>query len=226
MGERVHLSPEEAAHARARRLVPGAPVTLVDGSGWAASGRLTRLDRGGAEVEVEAILPAAETGPQIALGVAAVRRERLSWIVEKATELGVFRISIVSSERTQAFRTSPDLVPRLTRVAREAAKQCESARWPSIEPPRALAEFLSEDRGRIRFLLDPAGDPFPIRIDSEPTALLVGPEGGWAPAEIQSARALGWSVVALPVGKLRAETAAIAAVVLARAALLRPASRV
>ena len=61
-GETARLSPEEAAHARARRLRPGDRVVLFDGSGREAEALLTRLDRGGAEVAVERILPAADAG--------------------------------------------------------------------------------------------------------------------------------------------------------------------
>ncbi|HEX7253315.1 MAG TPA: RsmE family RNA methyltransferase, partial [Thermoanaerobaculia bacterium] len=107
---------------------------------------------------------------------------------------------------------------RLSRVAREAAKQCESARWPHIEGPIGLSDAWREP-GMHRFFLDLEGEPFPSRLERGAVRILVGPEGGWSPAERTEAAVKGWTLVRLPAGKLRAETAAVAAMVLARAAL-------
>jgi 16S rRNA (uracil1498-N3)-methyltransferase len=221
-GERIRLSRAEAAHARARRLAGGDPVVLLDGSGAEGRGRLVGLEPGSAEVEVDRVIAAAPSGPDVLLAIAGLRTERLSWIVEKATELGSRRITILRSERTQAFRASGDLVARLTRVAQEAAKQSENARWPRLEGPCDLSELLVRETIGSRIFLDASGDRFPAELAAEgPLALCVGPEGGWADSERQQARRAGWSLCSLPAGKLRAETAAIAALVLARAALAR-----
>jgi len=150
-----------------------------------------------------------------------VRAERLSWIAEKATELGAARLVLVRSERTQAFRASEALRARLERVAREAAKQCGAPRWPEVAGPLAFAEALAAERAPHRFLLDPEGDPLPAAITAADAALAVGPEGGWTAAESETARRLGWSPSALPAGRLRTETAAVAGLALLRAALSR-----
>jgi 16S rRNA (uracil1498-N3)-methyltransferase len=214
------LSRGEAAHARARRLQRGAPVTLIDGTGTEARGTLLRLSREGGWVVVEEIRQAPDSGHRIALFVAGLKRERLSWIAEKATELGAASLTIVSTDRTQPFRATPELLPRLTRVAQEAAKQCGSARWPAISGPRDFAEVLSEEGAAGRLVLDPKAPPFPLSLEA-PIALLIGPEGGWTEKERAAAGEKGWIGAALPAGLLRAETAAIAALVLARAALAR-----
>lgn len=217
---------EEAAHARARRLSAGDPVVLVDGSGREAAGRLTRVDPGALEVLVESVrLVPEEAIPPIHLLVAAVRAERLSWIVEKATELGAARLTLVASERTQRSRANPALVPRLTRVVREAAKQAERARWPVVAGPAPLSGALRDESSQSRFILDPSGEPFPAGLPPFSTALLVGPEGGWTEAELEASLASGWIVMALAAGNLRAETAAVAALTLARAAFARSGSR-
>jgi 16S rRNA (uracil1498-N3)-methyltransferase len=194
---------------------------LFDGSGAEALGVLAALDRSGGEVAVESVLPAREAASGVSLLVAGLRIERLSWLAEKATELAAERLTIVATERTQAFRASPGALERLERVAREAAKQCEAARWPKIGGPVPLAAALAESAAFDRLFLDAGGEPFPRSLSARPVVLLVGPEGGWTDAERAAARAAGWSAAALPAGKLRAETAAIAALVLARAALGR-----
>ena len=220
-GMAARLSPEETAHVRARRLRAGDSVLLFDGSGAEALGVLAAPDRSGWEVVVATLLPGRGEEPGLALLVAGLRPERLSWLVEKATELSVERVTIVQTERTQSFRASPEALGRLERVARAAAKQSDAARWPRIAGPVPLPAALAEDPASHRIFLDAAGESFPNTLSSLPAVLLVGPEGGWTDAERRAARAAGWSAAALPAGKLRAETAAIAALVLARAALVR-----
>ena len=215
----ARLSPEETAHARARRLRAGDSVLLFDGSGAEALGVLSALGTGGAEVVVASVLPARGAESGLALFVAGLRPERLSWLVEKATELSVERVTIVQTARTQSFRASPETLARLERVARAAAKQSDAARWPRIAGPVPLPAAIAEDPASHRIFLDAEGGDFPRTLSAGPAALLVGPEGGWTDAERGAARAAGWSAAALPAGKLRAETAAIAALVLARAAL-------
>ncbi len=212
------LSRGEAAHARARRLQRGDPVVLIDGTGTEARGTLLRLSREGAGVMVEEIRHGPDSPKRIALFVAGLKRERLSWIAEKATELGASTLTVVATDRTQRFRATPELSQRLTRVAQEAAKQCSSARWPAISGPRDLEDVLSEEMDATRLVLDPKAPPFPSSLEA-PLALLIGPEGGWTEKERAAAREKGWIGAALPAGLLRAETAAIAALVLARAAL-------
>jgi 16S rRNA (uracil1498-N3)-methyltransferase len=197
---------------------------LIDGSGREAVGRLVGSAAAALDVAVESVAAAPDERPAlppIALAVAAVRAERLSWIAEKATELGAARLTIVASERTQRFRAADSLAPRLARVVREAAKQAERARWPEIAGPVPLAAFLAEGSGGHRFVLDSQGEPFPAQLARLPTSLLVGPEGGWSEGDLAAALAAGWRVASLAAGLLRAETAAVAALALARAALAR-----
>jgi 16S rRNA (uracil1498-N3)-methyltransferase len=219
-GGPVRVTGEEVAHAQARRLSPGDPVILVDGSGREAVGRLTRVARNGLDVEIESVrLAPPDPLPPLILCVAAVRAERLAWIAEKATELGAARLTLVSTERTQRFRASEALLPRLSRVVREAAKQSERARWPAITGPVPLSELLVAEGSGNRLILDSSGEAFPPELPLEPTVLLVGPEGGWCDAELADALAAGWVATSLAAGKLRAETAAVAALALARHAL-------
>ncbi|MGH9399383.1 MAG: RsmE family RNA methyltransferase [Thermoanaerobaculia bacterium] len=218
-GESVRIAGEEAAHARARRLCPGDSVVLIDGSGREAGGRIERFAKAALDVAVLWVRAAPEQGQAATLFVCGVRPERLDWIAEKATELGAARLVLVASERSQAFRASPSRAARLARVVREAAKQCESARWPEVSGPVELAGALSEPFAH-RFFLDFDAAPFPASLPPAAAALLVGPEGGWSVSERAQARASGWTPVSLPAGKLRAETAALAGLVLLRAAFV------
>jgi len=219
-GETADVTGPEAAHARARRLAEGDRVVLFDGSGREGAARVVRCGRAMFSARVDEVrMREPEEG--IALLVAAVRLERLSWIAEKATELGVSRIGIVVAERCQAFRAAPSAIERIERIVREAAKQCDRAVWPRVEGPLSLTAALSDSGAGDRLLLDPAGDAFPATLSGSAAALLVGPEGGWSDAEREAARRGGWSRVALPAGNLRTETAALAGIVMTRAALSR-----
>jgi 16S rRNA (uracil1498-N3)-methyltransferase len=222
-GETVRISGDESRHARARRLATGDPVVLIDGSGREARGRLGVSDKDGLDVVVEAVGDGrGEPASEVVLYAAAVRLSLVSWIVEKATELGVTRVIPVTAARVQADRAAAtrSWLGRLERVAREAAKQCGRARWPSISAPVALPEAL-EASCRSRVLLDSRGQAFPLRLPGS-VALLVGPEGGFTEEEIESARGAGWTCARLPFPELtlRTESAAIAAVTLARAAMI------
>jgi 16S rRNA (uracil1498-N3)-methyltransferase len=176
-----------------------------------------------AEVLVRAseILEAAAAAPAVSLLVAGLRADRLAWLVEKVTELGAARVTIVESERTQSFRANARLLPRLDRIAREAAKQCERADWPRVEGPVAFERAIEAEAAPQRFFFDLDGDPFPDRVGESETALAVGPEGGWTDSEKDEASSRGWRIVRLAAGKLRAETAAIAGLLLLAAAMER-----
>lgn len=215
-GETVRLPPEEAAHASARRLRVGDTVLLADGGGRSALSEIVSLSRREVIVRVREVVPESPGSVPVSLYLAGLRSERLAWAVEKATELGAQRVVIVASDRTQSFRASAGLLPRLDRVARESSKQCGRPDWPAITGPVDLPGALEAERAPHRLFLDPVGDPFPRRIAPGPAALLVGPEGGWTDGERDKAIRSGWKVVALPAGLLRAETAAVAALALLR----------
>ncbi len=184
-------------------------------------GRVAVVGPRALEVLVDSQRDRAESVPPIHLLVAAVRPERLSWIAEKATELGASLLTLVVTERTQRFRANAALVPRLERVVREAAKQAEAARWPRIAGPLTLAAALRDEVSPTRLILDPSGEAFPAALPRAATTLLVGPEGGWTEPELAAALSAGWAAASLAAGKLRAETAAVAALALARSALER-----
>lgn len=215
---------EELAHANARRLAPGDAVVLIDGSGREALGRVSGRGARELRVDVESVSEAREPLPPLTLAVAAVRAERLAWVAEKATEFGVARLVIVASERTQRFRAGEGAASRLERVVREAAKQSERARWPEIVGPLDLGEFLRTETADARLILDSRGEPFPSALSRASASLLVGPEGGWSESDWTAALAAGWIAASLAAGILRAETAAVAALALARAAQVRGAT--
>jgi 16S rRNA (uracil1498-N3)-methyltransferase len=154
-------------------------------------------------------------GPDLWLAFAPIKRARIDLIAEKATELGVSVLWPVMTRRAEPSRVN---IERLRNIAIEAAEQTERIDVPVVEEPRALARLLEEwPPDRVLFACAEAGDAEPIAGAVEarrnrPAGFLVGPEGGFAPAELDALRKLPF-VIAVGLGPrlLRAETAAIVA---------------
>lgn len=210
-----------AAHylLRVLRLGAGAAVRLFnarDGE-WAA--RIEEADRRTVRLLVGERLraPVAAEGP--VLFVAPPRRGRFEWLVEKATELGVGRIVPVATRRTVA---KPERADRLRALAVEAAEQCERLDVPEIEPLCGWEAFLGRlGDGPLLFADETGGQPLLPALAAHPDAmLLVGPEGGFDPAEREALRARS-GVVPVTLGPrvLRVETAAVAMLACRQASL-------
>jgi len=217
-GDSARLDAAEAAHARAFRLRPGDHVVLLDGTGRMADAVVRVSEPGSLEVAIEGWRETSPEASPVTILVCGVRPERLDWIAEKATELQASRIVLVVSDRVQSFRTQPSRIDRMEKVARAAAKQSESARWPEIAGPVEFERALSVSAAN-RFLLDPSGEAFPKILEPGASAVLVGPEGGWTDAERSLSIERGWKPISLPAGKLRTDTAAVAALTMLRSVL-------
>jgi 16S rRNA (uracil1498-N3)-methyltransferase len=219
-GGRVDFDADEARHlGRVLRLRPGALVEVADGAGRLFTVRLEALDAGAAWGTVlEEAAPAGDSPCAITLAQAILKGERMGWLVQKATELGVTRILPVESERvvarSRAERGSQQRV-RWERIAREAVKQCRRAVVPPVEAPRRFAEVLGEiPRHDAAWLFwegggVPAGTAAREAGHPQRLLLLVGPEGGFAPVEARAAEAAGARLVGLGPRILRAESAGL-----------------
>ena len=158
--------------------------------------------------------PQAE--PDLWLVFAPIRRARLDWLVEKATELGATRLAPVITARTQAAPLNRN---HLTAVAVAAAEQSERLSVPEIRPIEPLPALLAGwDAARRLIVCDESGTARPIADvlhaapSGAPAGLLVGPEGGFAPSELDALADLPFVTrVALGPRVLRAETAVLAA---------------
>lgn len=211
VGGTVTVSGDAYRHLfRARRAAVGERVRLVDGFGLARWGVIARAGRETGEILVGEAAPANDPALEVDLLVPLPKPDRLSWLVEKASELGVRRLRFVSSARAPRELGSGAL-ERLRRVAASALEQCHGSRLPEISGVHPWSERESwADSTAQRFVLQP-GSPALAAIDAGrgPVALLVGPEGGFDPNEIAELEAEGWQRRGLGVRVLRLETAAI-----------------
>jgi 16S rRNA (uracil1498-N3)-methyltransferase len=226
-GARVTLPEHTAHHAReVLRLRAGAKVRVFDGSGHEWDAVLDEASRRTVSARLlHAVAPRPESPLRLVLAMAALKGDRMELVVQKATELGVAEVWPVVSFRTDAA-ARPALAgsrsERWERVVSGAAEQCGRAVVPHVAPTVRLEELLQRPFGGTRVaLLETPGHPAlaTLALDAaSPLLLLVGPAGGFEPAEAEALRAAGFAPASLGPRILRAETAAVAALAIAQAA--------
>lgn len=223
-GDSDRLDADTVQHVRALRLRPGDRLVLTDGAGGQRAARLASLAPGEARVVLTPdVLPETESRLALTLCVALLKRDKLEWVVEKGTELGVTRFVLVDSARSLADARRVR-VDRLERVARAAVEQAQRCRVPELVGPLAFDAALAAaaDSAPRLFLWEEARTTWPAAsaAGAAPArvALMTGPEGGFRAEEAERAAAAGWHVVRVGARVLRAETAAVAAAALAQAA--------
>jgi 16S rRNA (uracil1498-N3)-methyltransferase len=233
---RLFVSPEKLQGSRATidedahrhlikvlRLAPGAAIQVFDGAGTVIEARIESVGKSSVEIVLGERF--AVPGPRCAITLlqSLPRGERMDFIVQKTTELGVARIVPVITEFGMV-KPSANQRRRWLTIAREAARQCGRADIPDIADCLALAPALAKFAGKesARFILweGERTRPFRAALAAGPAdvVLLVGPEGGFSHAEVGVANKAGFEPVSIGPRILRAETAAMVAVALAQAA--------
>ena len=216
-GQVVGLDPPQAHYLRTvLRLRTGALVVLFNGRDGAWTARIEGLGKGWASLGLESQLLPQRAGPDIWLCFAPIKRARLDFLAEKATELGVSRLQPVMTERTAVERVR---LERLRATVCEAAEQCERLTLPEVMEPVNLARLLQTWPERRDLLVcAEAGEAraLPAQLlagGNRPSqAFLTGPEGGFAPGELDALTARPFvKAVGLGPRILRADTAALAA---------------
>lgn len=235
-GAEVTLSPEQGRYlSLVMRQGVGDAALLFNGRDGEWRAILVEAGKKACRLRLEQRLRDQAVPPDLDLVVALVKRARLESIVEKATELGARRLRLVITRRTQADHTN---VARLTAIATEAAEQTGRLDVPEVLAPEKLDRMLAGwDPARRLMFCDEAGDDPDLEWGGEtgraqpvlrvlaaappgPWAVLIGPEGGFAPEERAALRAAAYvAPVTLGPRILRADTAAFSALTLWQAAL-------
>ncbi|HVP42045.1 MAG TPA: RsmE family RNA methyltransferase [Terriglobales bacterium] len=223
-GDRATLLGEHAEHlARVLRARVGQEFDIA-GGGRVRRGRIISISPERVDFELAEDVPASDL-PKIHLVLAIFKFDRFEWAIEKATELGVARVTPVIARRTDAHlaASAGKRVERWKRIAREAAEQSRRALPPEVADPVKLASVLSVAGGtRIVLAESETGVTLKQALASttEPVTLAIGPEGGWTDDESKRFVEHGWVAASLGTTILRAETAAIAALAVALAELM------
>jgi 16S rRNA (uracil1498-N3)-methyltransferase len=194
------------------RLGPGDRVKLFDDRTGEWLAEIVEAGKKRVTLQIGERLREREAVPDLWLVFAPIKRGRIDWLIEKATELGVARLMPAITRRTIVDRLN---LGRLRAHVIEAAEQCERTSLPELAEPQKLDAILKawpEDRP-LYFADEAGGEPFaPAR---GPAAILIGPEGGFTDEERAAIRALPQArPVSLGPRILRADTAALAAITL------------
>ena len=225
-GRRASIAGPELEHLRrVLRLRPGDHILAFDDSGWEHEAVIRALNETQGEVEIiGSHQPERESPLAVKLALALTKGDKMDYVVEKATELGVKTIAPFVSRYTVPRLNDAKAAQRVERwrkIALSAAKQCGRTVLPKVLPVSDYRDTISErvpDGLKLFFWEREGGQTLKQVHSREPqvisVTLVIGPEGGFTEAEAETARAQGYTIVCLGPRILRAETAALTALAL------------
>ena len=214
------LTGDQAIHlARVLRAQPGQLFDVV-AAGFLHRAEVTTVSPERVEFILHEELESDHALP-LHLYLAIFKFDHFEWAIEKATELGVARITPILARRTEKHLTqaAPKRVERWRRIAHEASQQSRRTAVPEVSDPTPLKFALQQEQAPLRILLSETEQTLTLAsalgTPTESLALAIGPEGGWTPEEMALFTTHTWTHVTLGPRILRAETAAIAAIAIA-----------
>ena len=219
VGDEIAVVGDEGRHAvDVRRIRPGEVILVADGAGTAVRGRVTRVDKAGLMLHVDDVLHAPLGEHRLVVVQALAKGDRAELAVETMTELGVDEIVPWPASRS-IVKWDPERAQRgLTRwraTAREATKQSRRFRVPIVGFPMGTAELvLRIPQTALTLVLDGDADASLADVELPPSGeimMIVGPEGGISPDEVQAFTDAGARAVRLSDGVLRTSTAGVVA---------------
>lgn len=209
------LSEEESKHAiRVLRLEIGSEVQLIDGRGGFYTAAIQDAHPKRTILNITSVTTNFnKRNHYLHLAVAPTKNiERLEWFLEKATEIGIDEISLIISQRSERKEAKTD---RLNKIITAAIKQSLKAYHPVLNEPVKLSELLTRQFDGQKYIAHcEPGDKLSLCNDLQLQGrclILIGPEGDFAPAEIESALQNGFKPITLGESRLRTETAALEA---------------
>ncbi len=218
---RASLPDEEAEHlVRVLRLGIGAEVEVFDGRGGLWRAEVVEADKRSASVHaIERVTPAPEVAVPVVLVISVLKADKMDDVVRDAVMLGATGIVPVVSERSEISLSAVEKsgrVARWQRIAVSSAKQCGRAVVPVVAAAQTLVGYLAEPADGVRLLcVEPSAgdDTRTVHAIPKPASahVIVGPEGGWAPAERAAALAAGAVPMSLGGRTLRADAAPLVA---------------
>ena len=209
------LSGAEARHLRTLRAAPGDRVWVFDPHGREHEVVLASISPREAVGRVVATRDGGrESALALVLAAALIKRDKMDWVIEKATELGVARIIPMTTRYTVAHGAP---LERWRRIALAASKQCGRTRVPAIDAVRPIDQVLRDSWSGLKVVAweDPAAPRWQtLPGQASEVIVVVGPEGGFHLDETATAQAAGFVLASLGRRILRAETAAVVAAAL------------
>lgn len=218
-GSTLWLPPDPSHHlAAVLRVKPGQRVVLFNGRGGEFEATIETADRKSCGAAVGAFRDVArESRLSITLAQAVSKGERMDFVVQKATELGVAEIAPILTARGNVRLSGERWEKRQAHwqaIAIAAAEQSGRVTVPAVRAPAAFGDWLHSRVNGLRLVLAPGAGQGISRLDPPrdgAATLLIGPEGGFDDAELHAAQAAGFILIRLGPRMLRTETAAVAA---------------
>lgn len=216
-GSKITLPAERSHHLiRVLRLKLADPVILFNGEGGQYRGQLNSITKHSAIVDLQHYENINNVSPiSIELVQAISTSDRMDWVLQKATELGVHTITPILTELSQGGLKGEHWVNRMAhwqKVIISASEQSGRCALPMLNTPRSLTDWLAQTRSGLSLIADPRANS--SIADFTPALnvhVLVGPEGGFTEAELERAKASAVQLFRLGPRILRTETAAVAA---------------
>lgn len=228
--QKPHPIPAELLHhLRVRRISEGEVIPIFDGQGQIASATLVRLGNKSGELAITTVNQNTQSEPPYAITLAQglAGGDKMDWVIEKAVETGASWIAPLQCERSVIKLTRSSDADRAHKrllhwraITQAACEQCERTVLPRVEPIQTIADYLAnadaEVKGALKLFLSTGDHPSLATtiapLPAQDVLLLIGPEGGFTPDEMELAIKAGFQAVSLGKRILRTETAGIAAI--------------
>jgi 16S rRNA (uracil1498-N3)-methyltransferase len=228
--QKPHPIPAELLHhLRVRRISEGEVIPIFDGQGQIASATLTQMGSKAGELTITAVMQDTQNEPPYAITLAQglAAGDKMDWVIEKAVETGATAIAPLQCERSVIKLTRNSDAERAQKrlihwraITQAACEQCERTVLPLVEPVETIADYLASADADLKDALKlvfGTGDHPSLATTIAPlpaqnVILLIGPEGGFTPEEIELAIKAGFQAVSLGKRILRTETAGIVAI--------------
>lgn len=217
-GDIATIYDQEARHiSTVLRLKPGNAIELFDGNGRVYQAEITVVSKSAITTKIVDSRCHQEEAPFLNMAQALVKGKKMDLIIQKATELGVSTFQPVISQHCDTKTITDSQIDRWQRISLEACKQCNRPTPMFFHPAVTIDHFVSNaDQSTTRFIFWEKASTGALaqKLTSqvEHVSMLIGPEGGFAEAEVRSAIQQGFIPTTLGPRILRAETAAIAAI--------------
>lgn len=211
---------ENASHhiSRVLRMQKERELILFNGNGGEYRASIIAISKKTVTVMVHDFIDEQRQSPlNIELAIAISKGDRMDWVIQKATELGVYQISPLMTERTEIKLTETRLTKKMAhwnQVAISASEQSQRTVLPQLHMPVHLNQWLPHSKAEKKYVLHHRSNPDVLTSEHTPNsvALLIGPEGGLSQQEIELALTYQFAPLALGPRVLRTETAPIAAI--------------
>ncbi|MEM8508594.1 MAG: 16S rRNA (uracil(1498)-N(3))-methyltransferase [Bacteroidota bacterium] len=208
------FSPEESKHiSRVLRKKEGDILEITNGKGQMFSAKILEAHAEKCKAQIVETQHCTPSNYVLHIGIAPTKQnDRFEWFLEKATEIGIARITPLLCDHSERKSIKPE---RLEKVLQAAMKQSLQAYLPQLRPLTPLKEFLTTTSADIKFIAHCSkGEKAELKRKLQPdkeVLILIGPEGDFSEKEIDAALQQGYSAVSLGQNRLRTETAAIVA---------------